>query len=300
MALLRSGIKQFSTALIGVSLLVLLQATTVSAANPGPQSSSVGLEATIPSPPPSKGATIAIPSSGTSVSSVPLSISGSCPNGLLVKVFTNNIFIGSSTCTNGGYSIQVSLLSGQNDIIARVYDALDQAGPDSNTVTITFNDAQFAQFGTQVALSSIYAQRGAAPGTDLSWPIQLINGTGPYAISVDWGDGTPTDLLSIINSGTFNIKHSYKTAGVYKVIIKATDKNGGVAFLQLVGQGTGIVTASSSNTIGPKASTTTNTVSQKEIVWWPALVMLPLILAAFWLGKHHELYLTRRQFGKIK
>lgn len=285
------------SSLVGIGLAVVVLGVIVTfqtawAANPAPQSGSIGLEGTISTAPPTKGATIAVPANGAVFTGVPITISGLCPSGLLVKIFDNNVFVGSTVCSSGSYSLQISLFSGQNDLIARVYDALDQAGPDSNTVTVTFNDAQFSQFGTQVSLSSVYAERGAPPGTELDWPVLLNGGTGPYAISVDWGDGSPSELISVANPGTVTLTHTYKTAGIYAVIVKATDKNGEIAFLQLVGQATG---ATQSNSKGGTSSNG-NVIVEKDVIWWPALAMLPLILAAFYVGRRHGINSIRRHF----
>jgi hypothetical protein len=243
------------------------------------QSGAVGIQGTIPSPPPSRGATIAVPANGTVFTSTPITVSGLCPTGLLVKIFDNNVFVGSTTCSKGSYSLQVDLFSNRNDLVARVYDALDQAGPDSNTITVIFNDAQFLQFGTRVSLSSVYAERGAPPGMELDWPILLNGGTSPYAISVDWGDGSPPDLLSVTSAGTITLKHIYKVAGIYTVIIKATDKHGSTAFLQLIGQATGAI---QNNKVG------SNIIIEKTMPWWPSLVAIPLIFIAFWTGRRYE------------
>ena len=250
------------------------------AANPPPQSGSIGLEGTISSAPPTRGGTIAVPGNGAVFTSVPITVSGLCPNGLLVKVFSNGIFVGSTVCSNGSYSLQIDLFNGRNDLVTRVYDSLDQAGPDSNTVTVTFNDAQFLQFGTLLTLTSPYGERGAPPGTELDWPVLLSGGVGPYAVSVDWGDGTPAELLSASTAGTITLKHTYKTAGVYRVVVKATDKNGAEAFLQLVGQATGAVQDN---------KTGNNTVVQTKVIWWPLVAMVPLLLISFWLGGQHKL-----------
>ncbi len=278
-----------------IVLALLLHSMPVSAvgAFPDQQSSgSVGLQGTISTAPPSRGATITVPGNGAVFTTIPITVSGLCPPGVLVKIFSNNVFVGSTLCQNGSYSSQVNLFSGKNDLVARVYDALDQAGPDSNVVSVTFNDAQFAQFGTHVALNSPYAVRGAPPGRELDWPIILSGGIGPYAISVDWGDGSPTDLISQDAAGTFTIKHIYKSAGVYKVIVKATDKNGGTAFLQLVGQATGATQSNDKN--GGSA------IIQREVLWWPALLMVPLIIAAYWAGRRAELYSLRKQLEKSR
>ena len=253
------------------------------------KSGSVGLQGVIPSPPPSRGATIVNPSNGATFTDLPITVNGICPAGLLVKIFSNEVFVGSTTCANGSYSLQVDLFSGQNDLVARVYDALDQAGPDSNKVTVTYKDAQFLQFSSRVSLTSVYAQRGAPPNTELDWPVLLEGGTGPYAVSVDWGDGTAPDLISVTSAGTINLKHTYKVAGVYKIVVKATDKNGEKAFLQLVGQATGAI---QNQTAGNNSG---NLIIKRELLWWPALEMLPFVLAAFWLGGRHAVEAKQKQ-----
>ena len=283
---------------VGVLAVILTanSAGEAQAASPFPPeqaSGSIGLQGTISTAPPTRGATITTPSNGAVFTSLPITVTGLCPTGLLVKLFSNNVFVGSVDCTNGSYSIQIDLFSGQNDLVARVYDALDQAGPDSNTVTVTFNDAQFLQFGTHVSLTSDYAERGSPPGQQLTWPVILSGGTAPYAMSVDWGDGTATDLLSEATQGTITLSHTYKTAGIYRIIVKATDKNGGEAFLQLVAVSTG---ATQSNSKGGNG----NAVIETKVLWWPALAMLPLIFAAFWVGRRHELYTLRKQLEKSR
>jgi hypothetical protein len=256
-------------------------------------SGSIGLQGTISTAPPKTGATITAPGNGAIFNALPINVSGLCPKGLLVKVFSNNVFVGSVQCTDGSYSISIDLFSGQNVLVARVYDALDQAGPDSNTVSVSYNSAQFAQFGTQLLLSSIYAERGAPPSQELSWPILLSGGTSPYAISVDWGDGTATNLISLSASGEFTIKHIYKSAGIYKVIVKATDKNGDTSFLQLVAVATGATQSASGSKSG---SSSVRTV----VIWWPCLLMLPLIVAAFWVGRRNELFVLRAKIEKSR
>jgi hypothetical protein len=253
-------------------------------AAPAQSSASLGLQGTIPSPAPSRAATIAIPANGAVFTTTPIAVSGICPASLLIKLFDNNVFVGSAICSNNGsYSLQIDLFSGQNQLVARDYDSLDQVGPDSNTVNVVFNDAQFTQLGKPVTLGSVYAERGAAPGSEIDWPILLSGGTGPYAISVDWGDGTAAELISQAYAGTFTIEHTYQSAGIYNVIVKVTDKNGGEAFLQLVGQATGAIQHNN------KTAGASNTIIDKEVLWRPILIMLPLILIAFWLGMHYQL-----------
>jgi hypothetical protein len=260
-----------------------------------PQSGSVGLEGRISTDPPKRAATITTPSNGASFSQTPITVAGLCPDDTLIKIFDNNVFVGSALCQRGSYTLQIDLFGGSNQLVARVFDALDQAGPDSNTVTVTYNDAQFAQFGTRVSLTSIFARRGALPGTDLVWPLQLNGGVGPYAISVDWGDGTAPQLLSQTSAGSFDIKHKYTNAGYYKIIVRATDKNGTTAFLQLVAVANGA--AQTGSTDGDRGG---SSVTKVIVLWWPVLVLIPLLFVAFWLGKKHELYVLRRELESAK
>jgi hypothetical protein len=293
----RFALKKFFAA-IGLFLLVfsVLHASASAQSSPppeNPQSGSVGLEGTISSPPPSRAATITNPTSGRSFSELPITVNGLCPEGTLVKLFSNNIFVGSTSCTNASFTLQIDLFNGQNDLIARVYDDLDQAGPDSNTVTVTFSDPQIAAAGSRVSLTSNFARMGANPGQTLVWPVILSGGTGPYAISVDWGDGKPLSLKSTQFAGNLSLDHVYDRAGVYRVIIKATDANGSTAYLQVVGIANGAVT--SGGTAGGKGKENVITITKTQILLWPSMVAIPLILLTFWIGRRYELLSIRKR-----
>ena len=173
--------------------------------------------------------------------------------------------------------------------MARVYDALDQAGPDSNVVSVTFNDAAFAKFGSHVTVTSSYARLGVNPGSVLTWPLILSGGRPPYALSVDWGDGNGADLKSVTFAGVINIIHTYTQAGVFNIVVKATDANGTSAYLQLVGVANGKIAGGLSTANG-----SSTTITKIIILWQFMLIAIPLILVAFWLGRRHELYEIRK------
>ncbi len=118
-------------------LLVFGVSNTVFAAAPpapNPQSGAVGVQGQIGGAPPSQAPTISVPTNGQRFSNTPITVSGICTKGLLVEIFNNGVFAGSVFCNNGSFSLQIDLFDGQNDLIARVYDALNQASPDSTTV----------------------------------------------------------------------------------------------------------------------------------------------------------------------
>src|SRR4051812_1028185 len=81
-----------------VPLLIILLAASISVpvsalgSQQNPQNGSVGLEGTITAPPPTQAASIGSPSSGQIVKTLPITVSGLCKTGLLVKIFSNNIF----------------------------------------------------------------------------------------------------------------------------------------------------------------------------------------------------------------
>ena len=257
---------------------------------PGPSSGSSGVQGTVKTPAPKNAASIATPSNGQSFSRMPITVSGLCTTGLLVKIFSNNVFVGSAECTNGSYSLQVTLFDGTNELIARQFDALDQPGPDSGTITVTYNNSQFAGGITQqFTLSSLYALRGANPNEQLNWPISINGGSAPFALSVDWGDGKPATLYSEPIGGAVTINHTYSSAGTYTVIVKGTDKDGQTAFLQLVSQANGAVTQSTA--ASNKGATV---IIATKVLWIPAAICIPLIFLSFWLGRRYELAALRR------
>jgi hypothetical protein len=256
------------------------------------ESGSLGLEGKISAPPPTTPATISFPRDGAVINDLPVTVTGICPNGLLVKLFKNNVFAGSAQCTNGNFSIQIDLFSGRNELVARVYDDLDQAGPDSNVVTVTFPFTGFST-GSRISLTSSFAKKGANPGQKLTWPITLSGGSGPYAISVDWGDGKKPDLISQPFPGTFNIEHVYDQPGIYNVVVRATDKDNNVAFLQLVGVANGPLNQSTGGTGSDDGGQPTK--QKVKILWQPAAISIPLIFSTFWLGRRYELFTLRRR-----
>lgn len=261
--------------------------------SPAPQQSgSIGMQGTISSPMPTTGATITTPVPGRSYGENPVTVNGLCPNGLLVKIFNNGVFVGSTQCTNGSFEVPVDLFPGDNLLIARVYDALDQPGPDSNSVAISFRDGKEGVEAHRLNITSNFAKLGAPAGSEIRWPIIINGGVGPYAIAIDWGDGTATDIKSMANAGTLELSHVYKTAGIYRIVIRATDSTGTVAYLQLVGVGTGAVSQSVSN--GSKTPTAQAS-ARVMYVWWPILLLVPVILAAFWLGSRYELVAIHRR-----
>ena len=261
---------------------------------PDPQSGSYGLEATKKQAPPTQGATITTPGNGASFSTSPITVSGICPTGLLVQIYNNGVMVGAAMCENGSFSLQVSLFAGTNELSALVLDDTDQRGPASNIVTVNYTDTNFVAFGSLITLTSTYGRRSAAAGAQLGWPLQLSGGTGPYAFSIDWGDGSDAELKSQSLAGLVNIAHVYKKAGIYLVNIRVTDVNGVSAFLQVVAVSNGEFDSSA----GSGEDKGSGVAERVIIIWIPAVIALLLLLPSYWLGRRSQLVSIRNKMLK--
>ncbi len=285
--------KKLRAILASVLLAALLPgvvAAQTSVPTPNPGNNGIGMEGRIQQPPPTEAPTISLPAEGTVFQEIPITVTGLCTDSLLVRVFKNDVFGGSAMCDGGSYELQIDLFPGANELYARQYDDLDQASPESNRVNVSFPiEAPGApgapgSVAQRITLTSNFARRGVDPGQELAWPMTISGGRGPYAVSIDWGDGKD-ELLTRDAAGTWDIKHTYEKPGVYRLIVKATDADGQSAFLQVVaivnGQGTGTEKES-----GP-------TVVHTKVLWQPALIIFPLLLLSFWLGKRYQLKRVR-------
>lgn len=278
--------------LIQYPLIIIISLTValgvISSVYAAEESGSVGLEGKISAPPPSQAATITFPRNGQTITELPVEVTGLCPDDVTVRIYKNDVFAGSAPCINGSYSVSIDLFAGRNELVARVYDDLNQRGPDSNRVVVTF-PVEDSSAGDRVSLTSPFARRGTNPGEGLTWPLTLSGGDGPYAVTADWGDSKEADVLSQGTPGNFNIEHVYDTPGIYTVVIKAIDVNDEVAFLQVVGVSNGNVGQ------GGQADDSGLGRTFTKILWEPALIVVPLLLSSFWLGKKHELHVLRKR-----
>lgn len=98
------------------------------------------LSLTVLGPPPTTAATIDQPVDGDRFTVATQTVRGTCPAGLMVEIYRNTTFAGSTLCDSGGlYNLLITLVPGQNDLVARDLDGLSQYGPDSPTVTVYYD-----------------------------------------------------------------------------------------------------------------------------------------------------------------
>lgn len=282
---------------LGMLLLVVglaLTAYTATAATPydGPEAGSIGLAGIMPGKPPTEAATIRTPTDGQRFSETPVTIAGTCPAETLVELFKNDIFAGSTVCTAGGtYSLAIDLMNGQNILIARVYDALNQAGPDSNPITLFYdglppqadalNSLEFG--GNQLLLNTDAVFRGIFPRKELAVPIDILGGTPPYAVNVQWGDST-NKVIPRNDNVTFNATHVYAKPGIYQVSLQASDATGRVAFLTVAA----IVNGQPPVGIATTTNKPNNVIGAQLLALWPLYAIAVTSVVSFWIGERRE------------
>ncbi len=283
--------------LLALTGWVLVSYTAANAASPGPEAGSIGISGQVPAKPPTTAATILKPIDGQRFTESPIEVSGTCPASTLVELYKNDIFAGSTICSaDGKYSLSVDLLIGQNILIARVYDSLNQPGPDSKAVTV-FYDALPPQanplfplsFGAdQLILNTDAVFRGTFPNQEMTMPVNIIGGTPPYALNIQWGDGT-NKVISRNDNDTFRVAHTYKKAGVYQITLQATDANERVAFLT-------VAAIINGQPAGKTTTTTTPTTEQNLLIaLWPLYLALIVAFTSFWLGERREKHILAKR-----
>ena len=281
--------------LLVVGFALTLYSTSVYSATPytGPESGSIGLQGTVPAKAPTIAATITKPTNGQHFGTSPITVAGTCPKGTLVEIFKNDIFAGSTTCDDtGGYSLEVDLLIGQNALVARVYDALNQPGPDSNIVTVFYDalpsqagpTSSFDFGGAQLLLNTDAVFRGTFPNQEMTMPIDILGGTPPYALNVQWGDLSNKVVPRNDNLG-FRVGHTYKKAGTFQIGLQASDSMGRVAFLTV---------AAIVNGQPDVVAATTPKIANRLLVLWPLYVGATAVVISFWMGEQREKQVLRK------
>ena len=237
------------------------------------------VRASVPAPAPTVSATIDSPTTGSHFDYKPIIVSGSCPvdtGGNYVSMYRNNFYSGSALCdATGSYQLTIDLFAGANQLVARIYNFTDVAGPDSSSVTVYYdpppapivpgepspvatptkqNKNAIKGFSSSAAppststtpldetsvpltLSSDFKIRGYYVGEESVWQIDPEGGTAPYAITIDWGDGS-NGSASRGTAGPTRLTHTYQKPGglhgSYIVKFTVTDAAGSQTFLQLL------------------------------------------------------------------
>lgn len=154
-------------------------------------------------------------------------------------------------------------------------------------------------------INSSYQYQVYAYGQSTSLALSISGGTSPYAMSIDWGDGTVVTVLRNDRS-LFTITHVYRPHGVlpkdYVIKVQAVDATGAKAFLQtsaVVWGGGGALHApagtcqagSATSNPCPTAGSFLSHIKRWLWIVWPTYAVLVLMVFSFWLGERQELLL---------
>jgi len=274
--------------------------------SPPPQAESVGLTGSVPGPPPSSAAVITNPTNGQRFDQSPVTVSGTCPPNVLVEILKSNVFGGSTFCSaEGTFEISVDLLLERNDLIARVYNELNQPGPNSNTVTVFYDlvppqssSLQPFEFNSnRLILSTDLVFRGVFANEKLSVPIEIIGGTPPYAVEIEWGDGN-SQIVPRDNNQPFTAIHTYQRPGTFQITLKATDAEGRVAFLIVAAVINGQPPELGGED-GDRELSLEERLAQQLDVMWPLTAATTTTVISFWLGERREKKLLEKKYPEI-
>ncbi len=131
-------------------------------------------------------------------------------------------------------------------------------------------------------------------GKPFTLSLGLAGGKRPYAVTIEWGDGTQS-IIARDNSSSFSAKHTYILSGrnqrIYLVKVKVVDGNGATTFLEIAEpvhisgalvNGAPIVSGTGSNGNSPSSW------RQWLAFAWPTYGVVLLMVFCFWLGERQE------------
>ncbi len=288
----------------------------------------LAVQASVPGSAPTQAATISSPLAGSHFQTTPILVEGTCPsdsNTGYVSLYRNNFFSGSALCdASGRYQLSTDLFVGSNQLIAKVYSFTDIAGPESAPTTVYYEPAGApstssnpktksaaqgfsinsspVQTGTTsptvpLTLSTDFAIWGYYVGQPTVWQLDLEGGSPPYAIAIDWGDGS-SGIASQEGGGLTHLTHTYQKPGGYRgsYIVKftVTDGAGSQAFLQLLV----VVNSRHPSTVAATSPAGGGGFGDNFIHFlhnyiWPSYGLVLLMLASFWLGERREYHLLK-------
>ncbi len=307
-----------------------------------PQSGSYMVHASVPGPAPTQPASIVSPTTGTHFTDKPIIIRGNCPADSgdgYVSIYRNGFYSGTALCdTNGTYQLSIDLFAGANQLVAKVYNFTDVPGPASAPITVYYDPPQpsvipdaptpatstsskskpAAQgFSVNAApnssaplttivpltLSTDFTIHGYYVGQQSIWQLDLGGGAAPYALAVEWGDGS-NSVASRGEAGPVRLTHTYEKPGGYhgNYVVKftATDAAGSQTYLQLlviVNSRMPSTVGSTSPNDGGYASGMLHTLRNYI---WPSYGVVVLMLASFWLGERREYRILKPRLRRTR
>jgi hypothetical protein len=201
----------------------------------------------IPAPIPTDAPVILSPKSGFTTKKAEVTVTGTCPvitPQVVIAIIDNGQEVGSAPCDpNNNFSIGITLVAGDNDILARSFTITGDAGPDSNHVSASFIPThEPAPLGSSSNSSATNLQGKPTdiaplaltatdpfvvfgPAKDAIWTGSIDGGIAPYTFHIDWGDGSSNNYL-IKNWGAQHFQHHYTSMQPHDIMMHVTDNSG--------------------------------------------------------------------------
>ena len=126
----------------------------------------------------------------------------------------------------------------------------------------------------------------------------ISGGTKPYALNIDWGDGS-NSVISRKSEGPFNIKHKYKkpggNKGAYTIKVQASDSEERYAYIEFFV----VVSSHSSDAVGGSIYSKTPPTLGNLRTWlwwaWPVYSSFFLMAISYKLGEREEFKILKRR-----
>lgn len=262
----------------------------------------VAVTATVTGPAPTTSAQILSPQDEV-VHKKLLVVSGSCGANLLVKVYSNSVFVGSTYCSSGGtFSLTISLFNGRNDLTALNFDNLDQPGPVGNMVIVNLTTLATANpkspgntknYKANFYIVTDYSYRNIGLNQQSRWAIELKNGRAPFRLDAEWGDDNK-NTVSLGNSRKTDVGHAFHQSGNYEIKFSATDAQQDQAYIQLgvtvngpLPSGAGATTQKSY--CGSSGATIFCGLGHQLLaIWVPLYWLMMAVIAVFWFNSYRK------------
>lgn len=273
------------------------------------------LGATVNGPPPSEPATITAPVNNSRVQSSLLNVAGDCTQNLFIEVYRNHSFAGMDLCDgNDRFEISITLVPGENILKARIKDGAEQYGPDSQLIRVFYDVPVSNQGGLKPPVSpttmppfllfTAQTLYEASSGVKFTITYEVDGGLLPYAISIDWGDGTSQTVTSLSKNGDYISDHIYLYSGQFTIQISGSDSRNTKAVIQtvIIVQGSDIA----KTVVTSDCSNQQNCLSPNQYLidivnrlLWPATIVALLMTISFWVGER-IVYSERNHTNKLR
>lgn len=238
-------------------------------------SPSVTIGAVVRAPPPAIGATITAPINGLRIVNLnPSQVSGECSSNSFVVVYNDGVLAGSTICSSvGNFSISIQLHSGQNTLTALNFDNINQAGPKTPPVIVTFVSEESTievtppilpinpvlipgitenmsdcnsykpegefKTGGQPHVAVVCMPLTILANRDDKIGVFVWGGEPPYALSFKWGLNAGDSLISLDKPGYKTVNAHYASSGIYNINIQLVDSQSNFATGESATQVTG-------------------------------------------------------------